>query len=144
MTKEKNLLVNALLRYQDKKNNIVKNHSGLMLIPKRLALSKEQVEDNVDKIVDEFRSNDSLATSNCLHCCIWHKDNCEGCPYDDAGENCMRKSDSLYERVVSRVKGKNTEYAAQRKGKELMSIGGVLMKSISKYEFARDNDGTFD
>ena len=122
---EKKDIITAILKYQDKKNQIILKRYGVELIPKSVAFTEENLNDyDIDEITRKFIPSGSVLTINCLHCCAWE---CDECPYTREKINCDNY-DSPYQKMLD-----HPEYKEDR---DLKKIGDELYESLEEFSKA--------
>jgi len=119
--------VKAILKYQKRKNKLIKKHTGIELIPKEMRLSKKTVKENIYMFKKYFSSDTNLTIINCLHCSIYYheydrNDNCTDCPYVE----CKRTS--IWGQA--NIKWQNNANADTQA--ELNNLGRVLEIELNK------------
>ena len=107
-------IVDIIYNYQIEKNKIVKEDTGVTLIPEFLRLTKEEIADTkfieffYDRFVNDSIIDANLNAGNCLNC-IKHSyiqskqviNNCSKCKYQLNYESCDNEG-SLYQQAANR------------------------------------------
>jgi len=80
--------VEAILEYQKKKRELVKDVTGIDIIPDKVALKADDIgTSEINAIESEFGAYGTLICYNCIHCLLYP--GCVDCPYVSAGIPCQ-------------------------------------------------------
>lgn len=116
--------VKAILKYQEKKSELLPK-----LIPDDVKLTKQSLtKENVDDIRNNFERDYSASSANCLHCNIYQKENvdvydaCQKCEYVKQGYKACRNIDSLYH--------KTNTFLSDKEGAKLLKAGKKLSRRL--------------
>jgi len=123
-------IIDAILEYQSRKNDLIKEYIGEDLIPHEVRLSEKDLRKKgvIDEIKIGFTKSHQLTDGNCLHCILFD-DDCDKCPYSTILDDGCRNADSLYRRINEAWKKVEDEYA----GDELEDLGDTLEETLSLY-----------
>jgi len=114
--------IEAILAYQEAKNQLVLELTGIELIPDYLKLSREDLTEKlVNRIKKYFAPNSKLDEFNCLHC-IAHPATCIDCSYTKNGNRCGEEG-SIFDRVELQLVTPNNN---------LYNIGQKLKEELDK------------
>ena len=98
----------TLIEYMKKKNEIVLEKTGIILIPKEQMVELEFNEELNPRDGDR---------GYCPYCVLFADKKCIGCPMHEANNNCIQEEDSTYNQVRESL---------QREDKELYQIDDIV------------------
>ena len=103
------------VEYMHKKNALVKDYTGLILIPEDQIIEVEprQLYEDDDEI--------------CPYCAVFSVYACENCPMKEAGNECVIDSGNTYDRVA--------EYILHQSSPSIESIYGIpgMRELVAEY-----------
>jgi len=86
--------VRAVLKYQEEKRKLVKDVTGIDIIPDKVALKAEDIGvKEMNLIESDFGAYGTLICYNCIHCLLYP--GCVDCPYVTAGIPCQRPTSTF-------------------------------------------------
>ena len=101
-------LRSKLLKYQNDKNELVKEYSGIDLVTKEALLDEDFFTEKViEEIAYKFKSQNELSNKNCLHCNIFYYD-CENCKVVKVDGKGCNDDESRFVKVLNQLKEKRS------------------------------------
>ena len=127
-------IIETLYLYQEIKNKLVLQETGIELIPDQVKLYAEDFEDEelIAYIVKNFTPTNILSRGNCIHCLIDDCNNgelitdqqCKDCKYKvELGMTCYAKM-SLFHKISSRFET----------SEPLLMLGQGLKRELDKWK----------
>jgi len=91
--------IEAILDYQSKKRALVREVTGMDLIPDEVAITAEQLdEESVNRLIRVFQPTMFLSDKNCLHCGVFLGE-CHECPYSTILNDPCKVDGSTYKKI---------------------------------------------